>query len=92
VHNKDKYPDLWNQLEKLKKEKASIEAKTAPLKKERDALVRRYLALQAQAKELTSQINKVELPRLFHIDNQIAGLARAMGAKGTADIKKEGVG
>jgi hypothetical protein len=85
--NKEKFPDLWAQSEKLKSEKAAIQERSAGLREQREVLRRKIAPLEAQTRELDKQIKAIELPRLFEIDNQIAALARAMGAK---SVKNEG--
>jgi hypothetical protein len=82
--NKEKYPDLWAQSERLKSEKAAIQERSAGLRSEREALRQKVAPLEAEMRDLDKQIKAIEGPRLFDIDNQIAALARAMGARSVA--------
>lgn len=84
MSNKEKYPELFAQLEKLNAEKAELEKTVIPLREKRDALVQSMAPLEAKAKVLADEIKKYR-PRLAELDTQISALARAMGGKSTAD-------
>lgn len=85
MSNADKYPDLWSKFQELQEEKAAILAKSGPLREERDALRAQMAPLEAQLRALDAEIKRVEQPRLFQVDNQIAALAKGMGGKRMSD-------
>lgn len=68
-------------FDKLKGEKAAIEAQSAPLREQRDAVIQQMDPLTRQAAALADQIAAIERPHLAELDNEISGLAIALGAK-----------
>lgn len=80
-----KYPELDSASRKLEGEKAKLLAKTADLRKKRDALVAKIQPTENEIRELNEKIEKIERPRLGEIDNQLGGLARAMGGRSLAN-------
>lgn len=71
-------------FDELQAKRAAIVEKTTPLRAQRDALMRQIQGLEAQAKELADQFKAVERDgevTLFDLDNEISGLAIALGAK-----------
>lgn len=81
----EKFPELRALFNKLEAEKAEIRAQSAPLRAARDKLLAKIQPLEAQERELIKQINEIERPRLAEIDNQLGGLAKAMGGKKLSD-------
>jgi peptidoglycan hydrolase CwlO-like protein len=76
-----KYPELDAQARKLEGEKAKLQAKSAALRKERDSLALKIQPTENRIRELNEKIEKIERPRMGEIDNQLGGLARAMGGR-----------
>jgi len=81
----EKFPELRALFDKLEAEKAAIRAESAPLRAARDKLLAKIQPLEAQERELIKQIHAIERPRLAEIDNQLGGLAKAMGGKQLSD-------
>lgn len=77
----DDYPEFRELLKRLEVERAGIMAASASLRSERDQVVAQIQPLEARHRELTQQIRAIELPRVPALDNKIAGLHRAMGAR-----------
>jgi peptidoglycan hydrolase CwlO-like protein len=82
---KQKYPELHAAAEKLEAEKAKLVAASAPLRTERDALVQEIQPTENKIRELNEKIEAIERPRMGELDNQLGGLARAMGGKSLAN-------
>jgi TolA-binding protein len=61
-------------LDQLKKEKAAIEAKSAPLRKERDALNEKIQPTEIKIRELNAKIKELEQPHLAKLQMQIIKL------------------
>jgi peptidoglycan hydrolase CwlO-like protein len=76
-----KYPELHASYKKLEAEKAKLQAKSAALRKERDALVAKIQPTENRIRELNQKIHKIERPRMAELDNQLGGLAKAMGGR-----------
>lgn len=78
----------------LEREAAAIEAKAAPLREKRDALRAKLQPLEAEERELNAQIKALEQPRLSNVKNELAAVARSLGAKSiqaaSAAIEVEG--
>lgn len=83
----EKFPELAAARKRLEAEKAALLQKTAELRAKRDALNAEIEPKKAELRELTKQIRAAEQPRLGVVENQLAALARAMGARGTRDAK-----
>jgi len=81
MHPSQKYPELWKQKQALEEEKAAILEQSAPIREARKTLQQQIAELMAQDAELGEQIVAIERPRLVEVKNQIAALARAMGAR-----------
>lgn len=81
ANDQEEYPEFRALLEKFNAEKAQILAKSAPLRAERDKVVAEIQPRELRHRELTAQIRTIELPRLVELDNRIAALHRAMGAR-----------
>ena len=77
----DKFPELRALFNKLEAEKAEIRARSAPMRAQRDKLLAKIQPLEAEDLELIKQMIEIERPRLAEIDNQLGGLAKAMGGK-----------
>lgn len=76
----EKYPVLWAEFQKLQAEREAILATHEPLRADQEALRRQQDALREQEQSLVDKIKR-DRPRLTDIDNQLAGLARAMGGE-----------
>lgn len=81
----EKFPELRALFNKLEAEKATIRARSAPLRAQRDKLLAKIQPLEVEERDLIKQINEIERPRLAEIDNQLGGLAKAMGGKTLSD-------
>lgn len=77
----EQYPEFRELLAKLEAERAGILAGSESLRTERDQVVAQIQPLELRARELTQQIRAIELPRVADLDNKIAALHRAMGAR-----------
>jgi uncharacterized coiled-coil DUF342 family protein len=77
----DQFPEFRDLLQKLENARSAIVAQSAPLRTERDQLNAQIAPLETRHRELTQQIRAIELPRLADLDNRIAALHRAMGAR-----------
>lgn len=77
----DQYPEFRELLVKLEAERNTIAQQSAPLRAERDQLNAQIAPLETRHRELTAQIRAIELPKLADLDNKIAALHRAMGAR-----------
>lgn len=82
----EKYPELRAVSDALRAEKEGLLVQTKALRKQRDAVKQKINELQQQDRELTAQIRAVELPRMVDIDNQLAALARATGARSMGGV------
>lgn len=82
----EKFPELRALFDKLDTEKAEIREQSAPLRAQRDKLRAKIEPLEVQERELIRQIHAIERPRLAEIDNQLGGLAKAMGGKKLSDV------
>lgn len=72
---KMKYDDLLA-------EKAEIEAKSAPLREQREKLNVEYEQFyQSKIQPLTDKINEIERPRLIEVQEEISKMARVMGGR-----------
>lgn len=74
--------DLFN---KLRAEREAIAAKSAPLRAKRDDIVAQMQPLLDQAKALQAEIEAIERPKLYELDQTISGLARVLGGKRLSD-------
>ena len=81
----EKFPELRALFNQLEAEKAAIQAESAPLRAARDEIRAKLEPLEAQERDLIKQIHAIERPRLAEIDNQLGGLAKAMGGKKLSD-------
>src|SRR5687768_4365930 len=81
----EKYPELRAAYKRLESEKEKLQAKSAPLRKRRDALRDKLSKDEVELRELNQKIAKIERPRMGEIDNQLAGLARAMGGRSLSE-------
>lgn len=77
----ERYPVLWAEFTKLQSEREAILAQTADLKQQRESLLQQVDKLRAKERTLVEQIQAIERPRLSEIDQQLSGLARAMGGE-----------
>lgn len=81
-----KHPELEAVKTKLEAEKAELVKKVAPLRQKREELNAKVQPLEAELRGVNQQIKALEHPRLAELDNQLSGIAKAMGAKSiTAD-------
>lgn len=80
----EKYPELDAAYNKLEGEKEKILGRTADLRKKRDALRDRISKEEVGLREMNEKLKK-DQPRLAEIDNQLGGLARAMGGRSLAN-------
>jgi uncharacterized coiled-coil DUF342 family protein len=71
----------------LEQERDAILAKVAPLKAQREVLVARIQLLEAELKVVDDQIVALEQPKLREIGNELAAIARQLGA---ITMKNEG--
>lgn len=81
ARNDEKYPDIWDQFQKLIAEQEAIESQTAPLRKERDGLLVEMQPIQEKVKGLTARIKEIQGTRYIEVLNQKAALAKAMGGR-----------
>lgn len=65
---------------KLEAQRAEILAKSAPLHERREALVAQIAPLEAELRRVNAEIKAVEQPALRDIGNELASIARAIGA------------
>jgi uncharacterized coiled-coil DUF342 family protein len=70
--------------EELTKARASLTAKSDPLRKQREDVRAKLAPLEAQLRDISAKINAVERPALGEIDNELAAIARALGARSLA--------
>lgn len=63
-------------LQELKEAKSAIEAKTAPLRAERDQVVAKLAPLLEKKRALTAQINELERPTLGELQTLLNPLER----------------
>lgn len=77
--------EIQELFDRLQAEKAEIVAAAAPIREKRDAVAAKAHALEAEMRELAQQLFAIERPRLAELDNQISGLAIALGAKRLSD-------
>jgi uncharacterized coiled-coil DUF342 family protein len=80
-----KFPEVQVLLQKLKEERQEIEAKTLPLRAERDRLLASIQPTLAKIKALEEKYISIERPRLGEIDNQISALVRVTGGRRMSD-------
>jgi chromosome segregation ATPase len=80
-----KYPTLHKMSKKLEGDREALLKKSAPLRERRDALDEQIQPLLAEQRDLNKKIHAIERPKLGEIDNELAGLARAMGARSLAN-------
>jgi hypothetical protein len=85
----EKFPEMRALMTILQKERAAIVEVSAPLREAREKLRVEMEPLETQLRELNAQIKRVEMPRLFDIDNQIGALAKAMGGRSMQQPKIE---
>ena len=76
-----KYPELTAVLNALAAERKAILDRTASLRAEHDKILTDIAPLLARARELEKAFRAVEMPRLGEIDNQVAALAKVLGAR-----------
>lgn len=72
---------LEDRQRELETQVAAIEAKAAPLRAERDALRAKLQPGEAKERELNAAIKALEQPELSNVKNELAAVARALGAK-----------
>lgn len=77
----EQYPEFRELLVRLEAERDVIRTSSEPLRAERDQVVAQIQPLEAKHRELTQKIRAIELPKLPELDNKIAALHRAMGAR-----------
>jgi chromosome segregation ATPase len=67
--------------DELEKDKAEIEAKSKPLREERDKLRKEITPTLDRLRELDKEIHAIEQPGLREIHKQLVGLVKAIGVK-----------
>lgn len=77
----DDYPEFRELLRTLEAQRTTITDASRALRDEREQLNAQIQPLEARHRELTAQIRAIELPKLPELDNKIAALHRAMGAR-----------
>lgn len=77
----EKFPRLRKMFDQLHKDKEVLLKKSEPLHKKRDALLKQIQPLEAELREVNKQIAKIERPKLYDINQEISGLAKAMGGR-----------
>lgn len=75
-----KYPVLWKEFQRLQKRREELYAANAPLREQQEELRRQMDALREQEGVIVDKIRK-HVPELTDIDNQLSGLAKAMGGE-----------
>lgn len=65
----------------LEVERDALLAQTAPLHAQADALRAQIAPLEAQLREINQQIKAIEQPKLNAVSRDLAGIARALGAR-----------
>lgn len=76
---------LQDHFDALKARKAKVEAALAPVIAQRDALRDKLAPLEGELRDMNQEIKRVTGEvGLFDLDNEIAALARALGAKSMA--------
>jgi peptidoglycan hydrolase CwlO-like protein len=81
----DKFPQLRKAMADLQAEREKILAKSAPIREKRDKLRDKMAPMEAELRAHNQQIKELEQNRVFEIDNQIAALARGMGARSLSE-------
>lgn len=66
-------------FDELRAEKAEIEAKSKPIRDERDQYLLQIETLNARVKELTLLIRQTEEPRIIELSREISTVAGALG-------------
>lgn len=61
-------------------EKAEILFQSAPLHEQRESLVAKIQPLEAALRNVDAQIDAIENPRLRNVGNELAAIARQIGA------------
>jgi uncharacterized coiled-coil DUF342 family protein len=83
------HPDLdaemRNMMASLRAQKEKILARTQHMRAERTMIQEQIGPLEARIRELTAEINRIERPHTGILDNQIASLARALGARSMSE-------
>lgn len=64
----------------LEEERAGILAHSASLHEQRNTLLATIQPLEAQLKEVDDQIDAIEQPKLREVGNELAAIARQLGA------------
>lgn len=82
----DKFARLRALQEKAKKEREAVLAAVAPLHAKREALLAQIQPLEADLRTVNAEIKAAEQPALQNLGNEIAALAKAMGAKSLAAL------
>ncbi len=75
----NKHCEVRDLFDKLRAEKNTLQAKSTPLRDERDRLLASIQPTLDKVKALDLKIKDIERPRLAELDNQISGLARILG-------------
>lgn len=83
----DKYADLRKMQAGLIQERDALVSKFQPYTDKREALAKQIQPLSKEQKLIDDKLKAEFRPRKVELDNQIAALARAMGAKSMSDGK-----
>lgn len=75
------YPDLHQAFDRLQEEKALVQARAAPFRTERDALLNEIQPKLDRIRQLEGKYREIEQPRLAQLDGQISAIARATGGR-----------
>lgn len=75
---KSKYPELEKMLASLEAERAKIAEQSDPLRKEREELRSKIAPFMDRIRLLDKAIHAAERPRMTEIDNQLAGIKKAL--------------
>lgn len=81
MKNKELAAALAPRQAALDAERDALLAQIAPLHEQRDALIAQIQPLEAQLRKVQQQIKAIEQPRLRDIGNELAAIARALGAR-----------
>ena len=79
MHNRDKHPEIWNAMEKAKKEEAKLMAKRKVHTDKMKPLRADIIELQEQVNDL-NVLAMVDAERINDLRESISTYARSMGA------------
>jgi predicted nuclease with TOPRIM domain len=85
----DRKEEMRALLAKLQADKAALVARAAPHRSAYDLLRQQINALEAKAKREAEKFHAIERPAMSELDEQISGLARALGGRRMSEAAGE---